>query len=59
MAAFARCVESPFVMPFAAPRADVVAYDVAAGQGAASQATGKRGASGGRDGAGCGVVWRD
>ena len=52
MAAFARYVESPFLMPFVAPRANVVAYDVVAGQGAARQATGKIGASGVRDGTG-------
>ena len=43
------------VMLFVAPRADVVAYDIVAGQSAARQATGKRGASG----TGRGVAWRD
>ena len=54
--AYACCVETPFVMPLVAPRADVVAYDVVTGQDAARQATGKRGASGGRDGTEHGMV---
>ena len=57
MAAFARCVESLFVMLFVTPRADVVAYDVVAGQGVARQATGKRGSAVG--GTGRGVIWPD
>ena len=56
MTAFARCVESPFVMTFVASRTDLVAYDVVAGQDTARQATGKRGASGGRDRTGRGMV---
>ena len=50
-------LESPFVMPFAAlVPVDIVACDVVAGQGAAKHATGKRCASGGRDGTGCGMA---
>ena len=56
MAAFARCVESPFVIPFVALRADVITHDIVAGQDAARQATGKRGASSGRDGTGSGMA---
>ena len=42
-------------MQFVAPRADVFAYDIVAGQGTARQVSDRRGASDAREGAGHGM----